>query len=84
MNGSQLYRCKACRKAFRDITNTILHHTRKDDEWITFIECMFKGYSLRKSTEVAGVTWVTLFHLNHLIVSLKLTRLIFVFAKRTM
>ena len=45
-------RCKACRKTFTDTTNTILYRTRKGDEWITFVECMFKGYSLRKSAEI--------------------------------
>lgn len=56
--------CKACRKTFTDTTSTILFRTRKDNEWITFIECMFKGYFLRKSVEIVGVTWVTLWRLK--------------------
>jgi len=42
-----------------DTTNTILYRTRKGNEWITFVECMFNGYSLRKSAEIVGVTWGT-------------------------
>lgn len=30
------------------------------DELYAFIDCMFKGYSLRKSAEIVGVTWGTL------------------------
>ena len=64
-NGRQRYRCKCCNKTFTDTTNTVLFRTRKGDEWITFIDCMFKGYSLRKSAEIVGVTWVTLFYWRH-------------------
>jgi transposase-like protein/IS1 family transposase len=64
-NGRQRYRCKSCRKTFSDTTNTFLYRTRKGNEWITFVECMLKGYSLRKSAEIVGVTWVTLFYWRH-------------------
>jgi ISXO2-like transposase domain len=50
---------------FTDTTNTVLYRTRKGDEWITFVDCMFKGYSLRKSAEIVEVTWVTLFYWRH-------------------
>jgi hypothetical protein len=30
---------------------------------------MFKGYSLRKSAEIIGVTWVTLFYWRHKLLS---------------
>lgn len=68
-NGHQRYRCKCCSKIFTDTTNTVLYHTRKGDEWITFVDCMFKGYSLRKSVENVGVTWVTLFYLRYKLLS---------------
>lgn len=64
-NGRQRYRCKCCSKTFTDTTNTVLYRTRKGDEWIIFVDCMFKGYSLRKSAEIVGVTWVTLFYWRH-------------------
>lgn len=69
VNGRQRYRCKNCRKTFTDTTNTVLYRTRKGDEWITFVDCMFKGYSLRKSAEIVGVTWVTLFYWRHKLLS---------------
>ena len=52
VNSRQRYRCKACRKTFMDTTNTILYRTRKSNEWITFVECMFKGYSLRNQQKL--------------------------------
>ncbi|MGG3736811.1 IS1595 family transposase [Aeribacillus pallidus] len=64
-NGRQRYRCKCCGKTFTDTTNTFLYRTRKGNEWIKFVECMFKGFSLRKSAEIVGVTWVTLFYWRH-------------------
>lgn len=63
--GRQRYKCKCCRKTFSDMTNTPLYRSRKGDEWITFIECMIKGYSLRKSADMVGVSWVTLFYWRH-------------------
>ncbi|GED18146.1 hypothetical protein AMI01nite_61370 [Aneurinibacillus migulanus] len=47
---------KCCSQTFTHTTNTVLYRTQKDDEWITFVECMFKGYSLRKLAEIVGVT----------------------------
>lgn len=64
-NGRQRYRCKACSKTFTDTTNTVLYRTRKGNEWITFVDCMFNGYSLRKSAEIVGVSWITLFYWRH-------------------
>jgi len=69
VKGRQRYRCKSCLKTFTDTTNTVLYRTRKGDEWITFVDCMFKGYSLRKSAEIVGVTWVTLFYWRHKLLS---------------
>ncbi|MED4750815.1 IS1595 family transposase [Brevibacillus choshinensis] len=64
-SGRQRYKCKCCLKTFNDMTNTALYRTRKSNEWIAFIECMIKGYSLRKSADIVGVTWVTLFYWRH-------------------
>jgi transposase-like protein len=69
VKGRQRYRCKSCLKTFTDTTNTVLYRIRKGDEWITFVDCMFKGYSLRKLAEIVGVTWVTLFYWRHKLLS---------------
>lgn len=34
------YKCKSCRKSFRDLTNTPLHRTRKHEQWLEFMKCM--------------------------------------------
>lgn len=34
-----------------------------------FVDCMFKGYSLRKSADIVGVTRVTLFYWRHKLLS---------------
>lgn len=68
-NGRQRYRCNCCNKTFTDTTNTVLYRSRNGNEWITFVDCMFKGYSLRKSAEIVGVTWVTLFYWRHKLLS---------------
>lgn len=63
------YRCKTCCKTFTDTTNTILFLTRKRNKWITFVESMFNRYSLRKSAEIIGVSWVTLLYWRHKLLS---------------
>lgn len=65
----QRYRCKSCKKTFTDVTNTPLHHTHLPDKWISFIECMIEGYSLRKSSRLIGVHHVTLFYWRHKLLS---------------
>ncbi len=50
----QRYRCKACKKTFTDLTNTVLYRTRHLNQWIKFVECMIEGYSLRKSADLIG------------------------------
>ncbi|MFZ5975753.1 MAG: IS1595 family transposase [Bacillota bacterium] len=64
-NGRQRYLCKDCHKTFSDLTNTPLSRTKFPDKWIPFVECMLKGYSLRKSAEIIGVSYVSLFYWRH-------------------
>jgi transposase-like protein len=65
----QRYRCKDCGKTFTDVTNTPLYRTHLPDKWIEFIQCMIEGYSLRKSSELLGVHYVTLFYWRHKVLS---------------
>lgn len=66
----QRYRCKACKKTFTDLTNTVLYRTRHLNQWIKFVECMIEGYSLRKSADLIGnITHVTLFYWRHKLLS---------------
>lgn len=64
-NKRQRYKCKDCGKTFSDLTNTPLSRTKFPQKWIPFVECMLKGYSLRKSAEIVGVSYVTLFYWRH-------------------
>lgn len=66
----QCYRCKACKKTFTDLTNTVLYRTCHLNHWIKFVECMIEGYSLRKSADLIGnITHVTLFYWRHKLLS---------------
>src|SRR5699024_12811796 len=56
-------RCKAWKKTFTDLTNTVLYRTRHLTQWIKFIEFMIEGYSLRNSADlIVNITHVTLFY----------------------
>src|SRR4051812_29897012 len=58
----QRYKCKDCGRTFNDFTNTPLHRTHHPHKWIKFLECMLKGYSLRRCAVRVGLSWVTLFY----------------------
>ncbi len=63
--GKQRYLCRNCNSTFSDMTNTPMSRTKLPDKWSPFIECMLKGYSLRKSASIIGVSYVTLFYWRH-------------------
>ncbi len=65
----QRYHCKDCGKTFTDVTNTPLHRTHLPHKWLEFVQCMIEGYSLRKSSELLGVHYVTLFYWRHKLLS---------------
>ncbi len=72
--GKQRYLCRDCNSTFGDMTNTPMSRTKFPEKWNPFVECMLKGYSLRKSAEIVGVSYVTLFYWRHkLLESLKKT-----------
>jgi len=68
-NGIQRYKCKDCGKTFTEMSFTPINKTHYPEKWITFIECMIEGFSLRKSADIVGITWVTLFYWRHKILS---------------
>ena len=63
--GKQRYLCRNCNATFSDMTNTPMSRTKFPEKWSPFVECMLKGYSLRKSAEIVGVSYVTLFYWKH-------------------
>jgi transposase-like protein len=43
-----------------------MSRTKFPEKWNEFAECMLKGYSLRKSSDIIGVnTYVSLFYWRH-------------------
>ncbi|MEW4306648.1 IS1595 family transposase [Rossellomorea marisflavi] len=65
----QRYRCKDCGKTFTDVTNPPLHRTHLPHKWMEYVQWMIEGYSLRKSSELLEVHYVTLFYWRHKLLS---------------
>jgi transposase-like protein len=61
----QRYLCRNCKTTFSDLTNTPMSRTKFPEKWGLFADCMLKGYSLRKSAEIIGVSYVSLFYWRH-------------------
>lgn len=62
----QRYLCKSCQKSFMVDTNTILERTHKPIEtWKLFLDCMTKGLSILKSTEICKINKNTAFAWRH-------------------
>jgi transposase-like protein len=68
-DGRQRFKCKDCLKLSCDLTNTPMYRSKKAGKWISFIECMLKGLSLRKTAEIVGITHVTAFYWRHKVLS---------------
>lgn len=67
--GVQRYRCKECGKNFSETTGTPLAWLKKKDKWPHYLQCMLKGYSLRKCAEEVGISLQTSFDWRHKILS---------------
>jgi transposase-like protein len=61
----QRYLCKQCGKTFNDLTGTPMHRSRNKELWVSYIELMLEGHSLRKSAEILGVRHERLFYWRH-------------------
>lgn len=61
----QRFICKNCNKNFNSLTNSPISMSHKPEKWPLFMECMLKGFSLRKSAETIGISYVTLFYWRH-------------------
>ena len=60
-NGNQHYLCHNCRK-----TQTPTAYSKKETKvWIDYIECMIKGYSLRRCSEECQINLATAFFWRH-------------------
>jgi transposase-like protein len=63
--GVKRYRCKSCQKTFCEVSGTTVFRIRSKDKWLNYIDCLMKGYSLRKSASQVGITLKTAFDWRH-------------------
>lgn len=62
VNSKQRYLCKGCGKSFDDFTNSAMSGTKRiPDKWFAYIKCMIKGYALRQTATVVGISLSTAF-----------------------
>jgi transposase-like protein len=63
--GIQRYKCNCCGKTFSDFSKTILAMTHYREKWVDFLDCFQKGLSLRKCSELLGISVPTAFSWRH-------------------
>ena len=64
--GNQRYLCRNCGKSFSQQTQTPTAYSKKETKvWIDYIECMIKGYSLRRCSEECQINLATAFFWRH-------------------
>lgn len=58
----QKYRCKSCGKVFSVFYNTIIQGcTLSLFEWLRFIDCLYNGYSIKRTAELCNISETTAF-----------------------
>ena len=65
----QRFKCKDCNRSFNTLSDTPFARTRYLDKWPEFAECLGTGLSLRKSSKILKVSYVTLFYWRHKLLS---------------
>lgn len=64
--GKQRYRCKSCNHIFTSTSNTFLSSTKKPLEtWKKYFQCLINHFSLRKTSEICGISLRTSFMWRH-------------------
>ncbi len=63
--GIKRFRCKSCNTTFSEVTGTSISRIRHKDKWLKYLDCLMKGYSLRKSAQEVGITLKTSFSWRH-------------------
>lgn len=67
--GRQNYWCKDCKRKFSDHTRTPFCGTHYPEKWLTFMEHMINGLSIRKSAKILGMADSTVFTWRHKILA---------------
>lgn len=65
VDGNQRYKCKLCRRSFRDTTMTAMHHIHKKARVERYLQALSKGMSVRKAAKFAGISKNTSFAWRH-------------------
>lgn len=64
--GRQRYICCSCGRTFGSRCRTVLAGTHKSAAvWDSYLECMFRGYSLRRSAKECGISLTAAFAWRH-------------------
>jgi transposase-like protein len=59
------YLCKECGRSFNDLTKTPFERVRDFEKVKMYIDCMIRGFSIRKSAKIVGISVVTSFDWRH-------------------
>lgn len=65
-DGVQRYHCKKCMTTFTPLSYTFLSNSKKDlSVWLSYIDCMTNGMTIRKAANYCGISVVTAFMWRH-------------------
>ena len=70
IKGVKKYKCNTCLKWFNENTGTALWDIKKKEKWQSYIDCLIKGYSIRKCAAEVGICIQTSFDWRHKIISI--------------
>lgn len=66
----QRYLCKGCRKTFTDITSTALNRIHSKDKFLTALDLMISGATLKKISEELDINIATAFSWRHKVLNM--------------
>jgi transposase-like protein len=65
INSTQRYKCKQCRRSFRESSGTTYHKLHRKDKIEKYMSCLLSGTSLTKAAEQCGICLHTSFRWRH-------------------
>ena len=69
--GVQRYHCTECNVTFTPLSYTLLSNSNKElSVWLSYIDCMINGLSIRKSAKICGISVRTAFFWRHKILDI--------------
>ncbi len=67
--GVQMYQCKDCKKWYSETTGTALYDIKLKTKWQSYLRCMERGMSIKKTAIEIGICIQTSFDWRHKILS---------------